>query len=336
MVIDGTVARWKRKSYPHVEFHVEDDPSSFRESIAMPLVNELISGLEARFGDRSLLDAFKIFDPSEYRGLPYGDLDVFFYDQLEVLKEHFWGSSEPTLGSIFPERGPELDIILKHQFGVMRERLWREANALKGASFEVIWKRVAPGLMAVAPLLLRLLYVCVVIICHTASVERGFSLHQQIKSVKASRLRVLTVDALMRVKLLSPGLEETEAFDKLSEEAVTLLSNGEESFFQQGQPPSMMRKLNEEVNGIMEPLVATTVLGASQHLVGEPVPLPPVEFEDFSDLAELGIILVPDMDEADFEAAPLFDLNDAPFDMVEKALANAAVVVAAAVLHLRG
>ena len=181
MVIDGTVARWKRKSYPPVEFHVGDDPSSFRESIAMPLVNELISGLEARFGDRSLLDAFKIFDPSEYRGLQYGDLDVFFYDQLEVLKEHFWGSSEPPLGSIFPERGPELDIILKHQFGVMRERLWREANALKGASFEVIWKRVAPGLMAVAPLLLRLLYVCVVIICRTAlmqiSVVRGFGLH---------------------------------------------------------------------------------------------------------------------------------------------------------------
>ena len=94
----------------------------------------------------------------------------------------------------------------------------------------------------------------------------------------------------------------------------------------------MMRKLNEEVNGIMEPLVATTVLGASQRLVGEPVPLPPVEFEDFSDLAELGIIPVPDMDEADFEAAPLFDLNDAPFDMVEKALANAAIVAAAAVL----
>ena len=75
---------------------------------------------------------------------------------------------------------------------------------------------------------------CVVIICHTAFVERGFSLHQQIKSVKAIRLLVLTVDALMRVKLLSPGLEETEAFNKLSEEAVTLLSNGEEAFFSRG------------------------------------------------------------------------------------------------------
>ena len=38
------------------------------------------------------------------------------------------------------------------------------------------------------------------------------------------------------------------------------------------------------------------------------------------DLAVLGIILVPYMDEANFGAAPLFDINDAPFDMVEEAL----------------
>ena len=178
---------------------------------------------------------------------------------------------------------------------------------------------------------------CVVIIYHTACVERGFSLQQQLNSTKASRLRVLTVDALMRVNLLSPGFEENEVFDQLCEEAVGMLGSEEESFFREGQPPMMMRKLNEKVNGIMMPLVATTILGDGQRIVGEGMPsvdeLAPIEFDDFSDLAELGFIQVPDLDEADFEAAPLFDLNDAPIDMIQNVLDAASTTAALAVLY---
>ena len=61
------------------------------------------------------------------------------------------GAAMCTPGSIFSQRGKELDIIL-YQFGVMRERLWREANALKDTSFKVFWKRVTPGLMVAVPL----------------------------------------------------------------------------------------------------------------------------------------------------------------------------------------
>ena len=63
VVIVGTKATWNHKSFPHVEFHVGEDPSLFRVSIAVPLVDELIQGLETWFGDRCLLDAFQIFNP---------------------------------------------------------------------------------------------------------------------------------------------------------------------------------------------------------------------------------------------------------------------------------
>ena len=147
---------------------------------------------------------------------------------------------------------------------------------------------------------------------------------------------MLFVDALMRVNFLSPGFGENEVFDKLCEEAVGMLGSEEESFFREGQPPMMMRKLNEQANGIMMPLVATTILGDGQCIVGEGM-LPadevaPIEFNDFSDLAELGFIQVPDLDEADFEAAPLFDLNYAPIDMIQNALDAAAATVALVVL----
>ena len=50
-------------------------------------------------------------------------------------------------------------------------------------------------------------------------------------------------------------------------------------------------------------------------------------------IADLGFIQVPDMDEDDFEEAPLFDTNDAPEEMIEDALyAVVATAVALAVI----
>ena len=150
---------------------------------------------------------------------------------------------------------------MKFQFIAMKRKVYEVATTYKSGSFEMIWGRISI-IVAVIPLIFRLLYVCVAIICHTASVERGFSLHQQFKSVKASRLRVLTVDALMRVKLLSPEIEESGEYDDLVAKAVSMLGSEEESLFRNRQPPLLMRDLNEQVNGIMMPLVAIVVLGA--------------------------------------------------------------------------
>ena len=79
----------------------------------------------------------------------------------------------------------------------------------------------------------------------------------------------------------------------VSEEAVGMLGSEEESFFREGQPPMMMRKLNEQVNGTIMvmplALVATTILGDGQCIVGEGMPpadeVAPIEFDDFSNLA---------------------------------------------------
>ena len=76
---------------------------------------------------------------------------------------------------------------MKFQFNAMKRKVWEVANVYKSGSFEMIWGRLA-CISAIIPLIFRLLYVCVAIILHTASVERGFSLHQQFKFVKASRL----------------------------------------------------------------------------------------------------------------------------------------------------
>ena len=81
----------------------------------------------------------------------------------------------------------------------------------------------------------------------------------------------------------------------------------------------------------MMPLVATVVLGAGQRIVGEEIQPPLVdEVDEFADLAELGFIQVPDMDEEDFEGALLFDVNDAPEEMIKAALDAAATIAVAA------
>ena len=50
-----------------------------------------------------------------------------------------------------------------------------------------------------------MVYVFVVIPCHTAIVERGFSLHCIIKNRLRNSLMICTLDSLMRMSLIAPN-----------------------------------------------------------------------------------------------------------------------------------
>ena len=58
------------------------------------------------------------------------------------------------------------------------------------------------------PNLFLLVQIMFLIPVQTAIVERGFSLHKIIKSKLRNRLQIVTIDSLMRVKLLCNDLEK--------------------------------------------------------------------------------------------------------------------------------
>ena len=50
-----------------------------------------------------------------------------------------------------------------------------------------------------------MVYVFLVIPCHTAIVERGFSLHRIIKNRLRNSMIICTLDSLMRMSLMAPN-----------------------------------------------------------------------------------------------------------------------------------
>ena len=60
--------------------------------------------------------------------------------------------------------------------------------------------------------MLKFVYLCVVIPLNSAIVERGFSLHNSIKTKRRNRLRIITIDALIWCKT---SAQSWENFDYL-------------------------------------------------------------------------------------------------------------------------
>ena len=55
--------------------------------------------------------------------------------------------------------------------------------------------------IAVFPNVIKLVHVMFLIPVQTAMIERGFSLHRTLKNLLSNRLKVMTLDSLLRIKL---------------------------------------------------------------------------------------------------------------------------------------
>ena len=166
--------------------------------------------LQERFLDGELLRSFRIFDPASYRGLSKEECDIFGEGDLHKLLKHFCKRDQPHRLFTF-ERG-ELDAV-KAEFRRLKGKL-----AFQAELGRVTWEQAWPGMLESAhlfPRVLMLAQVAAVLPMQTACVERGFSRHRIVKNRLSSRLKVATVDSLLRVGLLGPPpSEESVAFVK--------------------------------------------------------------------------------------------------------------------------
>ena len=83
--------------------------------------------------------------------------------------------------------------------------MWALVKSEKNIGFRAAWSHIKSNYRAQLPRILLMVYVFLVIPCHTAIVERGFSLHRIIKNRLRNSMIICTLDSLMRMSLMAPN-----------------------------------------------------------------------------------------------------------------------------------
>jgi len=100
------------------------------------------------------------------------------------------------------------------------------------ADVGIIWRKLYfDNAHILFPNIMQLVYVTFLIPVHTSQVERGFSVHRVIRNRLTNRLKIMTLDSLMRIKLLAKKADMADtmkAFDLSGAEQVefTVLKEG--------------------------------------------------------------------------------------------------------------
>ena len=165
----------------------------------------LVGTVDTRFENSDMLKNFNIFVPSAYFGMPAANLNKFGGDNLRCLLKHICGSH---LGSrrLFVVSGRET--VIAAEFQALKNALFKTVNELQSTDATYIWRKLySEEAHLLFPNLFMLVQIMFLIPVQTAVVERGFSLHKIIKSKLRNALKIITMDSLLRVKLLCHGLE---------------------------------------------------------------------------------------------------------------------------------
>ena len=174
----------------------EDEAVGFIESF----IKQIKKDLTTRFTDCSLLSCFKIFDPSSYvetDTFKRSKLGDYGLADLHKLLKRFCGKDlDCKLFTANPQS-------IYQEFNSMKLVLWSVVNQdlRASSSFASVWAKIADEEGHKFPHMLNFVYALCVIPVHTCEVERGFSQHRIIKHRLTSRLRIVTLDSLMRIKL---------------------------------------------------------------------------------------------------------------------------------------
>jgi hypothetical protein len=184
----------------------------------------LIKSVYRRFPKRPILRALAVLHPNAYRTqevanaeAPHRPLMPLFL----VLVGHFVngkvGEERATLfnmpgndgGSVPSDGVPRVSGALTGQEKLVKEfisfvkvaTLVARDSTCTPLSF---WRNVAANHASSFPHMLSLAHAWLVMPAQTATVERGFSIHRTIKHRLTNRLKVATMDSLMRLRLLGP------------------------------------------------------------------------------------------------------------------------------------
>jgi hypothetical protein len=194
-------------------------------------VGEIEANLLERFPEGDVLSAFRVFDPAFYRGLKQSEVDKFGVSDYKILLSHFCNRKKRE--QLFPIDPFVLSQVNK-EFSRMKHLLWLAARD-PHAEFLPVWRDIHDEHGLGLGYMLKFVYLCLVIPINSAIAERGFSLHNSIKTKLRNRLRIKTIDALIRTKTLAKSWEK---FDYLQLEE--LYHNKPQNF----KLPSLFQAVN--------------------------------------------------------------------------------------------
>ena len=168
------------------------------QNFKIQLFTEIKEGLQDSFPEADVLNAFHIFDPKSYRHIQSVEqLKVFGRLELAQILKH--------VGSSFIDTSNELvRVNVSDQFNSMKVQLWQLSKQFGGADMKSAWMGLHDDkLQCMMPYMFKLVAIALVIPLNTACVERGFSVHNNVKNKTRSSLKIAQLDALLRVHELA-------------------------------------------------------------------------------------------------------------------------------------
>ena len=173
----------------------------FQKSIKAPYLDKLVSNIEARFDDKSIMASFDIFNPAK---LPHLS-DPPSIEELEHFAD-YGNNSVKTLVDQFQDIVADCFECLE-EWSSFRQFLKENCNEMKHRDIvsrlccDSTWAAIYPNITTFAK-------ICRVVPIHTADVERTFSQLKLIKTSRRNRMNEKTLDSLLRIATEGPPVKD--------------------------------------------------------------------------------------------------------------------------------
>lgn len=189
---------WKPSGKPGVKVQLKA-PDEFSLEVVRDFLAELVAevkeNLDDRFPELDILNCFRIFDPRTYSEMKYGHVKDFGSDEMKKLIRHFCGPKQAH--RVFANTATDVTAALA-EFARVKDLLWNAGQ--DGTSMQAFWRDLPEETALCLRRVFLLVQICFVVPMNSACAERGFSLHNSIKTKLRNRMRIPSLDAMMHVR----------------------------------------------------------------------------------------------------------------------------------------
>lgn len=233
---------------------------------AYNLCTSIIRSMCSRFEHLSVLNAFKIFDPSFYAGMSKTAVqqDSFGLADYQVLTTHFARTSLAQRLFDVPADIPWTKVKkdgkvvsgvtsgmkqLREEYKAFKMVMHSYALKHKNATMSDAWVHLHAECSVKFPRVTKLALVALSLPTNSAVVERGFTFHGWFKNEHSNCIRLVTLDSKMRVKLCVP--EDCDFMDGnlISPACDLLMASG----LSDEQKPPLLSVLYQTACGVQVP-----------------------------------------------------------------------------------
>lgn len=182
---------------------------------AHSFVVSIVASIDTRFPHRTIIQGLKVLHPASWIGVVCQDTErehwmpkghILAFRQLIEL---FSMGASPVFAGVPPREQQQARIEVKKKFMAEADAFAKHMISVVKSnpliSFVDAWKfllsdRVRGHILF--PNFTQLFYIALVTPVHTATVERGFSIHRVLKNRLSNKLKLTTLDSLMRIKMI--------------------------------------------------------------------------------------------------------------------------------------